>query len=75
MSKLVVNGVEVDVHNEIHINDGKPVEMRQPYAVGSTTEVIDKVFVVCQDLDGNCYEPFRVEVPVDLFLNAGGRGE
>lgn len=75
MSKLVVNGVEVDVHNEIHINDGKPVEMRQPYAVGSTTEVIDKVFVVCQDLDGNCYEPFRVEVPVDLFLNAGGRDE
>ena len=59
----------------IHINDGTPVEVRQPYAVGSKTKTIDKVFVVCQDLSGNCYEPFEFPVPVELFVNAGERDE
>ncbi len=54
----------------IHINDGNPVQFSQPQAIASTTEVIDVVYVVCQDLNGNCYEPYRFEVPVELFANA-----
>ena len=61
------NNVEVEVKFMLHINDGTPVEMRQPYAVGSKTKVVDKVFVVCQDLDGNCYEPFVINVPIEYF--------
>lgn len=74
-TQKVVNSVEVDVDHVLNINDGTPVEVRQPYALGSTTEVIDKVFVVCQDLEGNCYEPFEIDVPVEHFQNAGSRDE
>ena len=70
-----MNGHEVEVTHLININDGKPVEFRQPQAIGSTEEVIDKVFVVCRDLQGNCYEPFVIDVPVEKFQNAGGRDE
>lgn len=66
----VYNNVEVEVKHVLHVNDGTPIEMRQPYAVGSKTKVVDKVFVVCQDLDGNCYEPFVIGVPVEYFKNA-----
>ena len=48
--------------------------VRMPQAIASLQEVIDRVFVVCQDLEGNCYEMFVFDVPVDLFVNAGGRG-
>lgn len=74
-STKMVNGVEVSVEHVIHINDGNPVEVRQPYAVGSTTEIIDRVFVVCQDLNGNCYETFEIDVPIEVFMNSSGRGE
>lgn len=67
--------VTVQEHHLIHINDGTPVEMRQPYAIGSTTEIIDKVFVVCQDLEGNCYEPYVFDVNPEWFANAGARDE
>lgn len=70
-----MQGYDVEVKHMIDINNGEPVEFRQPQAIASTAEVIDKVFVVCQDLDGNCYEPFSIDVPVELFLNAGGRDE
>lgn len=70
-----INGYEVMVSHIININEGKPFEFRQPSAIASTQEVIDKVFVVCQDLDGNCYEKFVYDVPVELFANAGGRDE
>lgn len=66
----IYNNVEVEVKHVLHVNDGTPVEMRQPYAVGSKTSVVDKVFVVCQDLNGNCYEPFAIDVPVEYFKNA-----
>lgn len=69
----VVQGVPIVEHHVIHLNDGSKVDVRQPYAVGSTMEVIDKVFVVCQDLEGNCYEPFAFDVPVELFANGGSR--
>lgn len=72
---MEMQGHEVEVNHLININDGKPVEFRQPQAIASTSEVIDKVFVVCQDLDGNCYEPFVIDVPLELFQNAGGRDE
>lgn len=70
-----MQGHEVEVTHLININDGTPVEFRQPQAIASTQEVIDKVFIVCQDLDGNCYEPFVFDVPVEYFQNAGGRDE
>lgn len=69
----VVQDVPVVVHHELHINDGSKVDVRQPYAIGSTIEVIDKVFVVCQDLEGHCYEAFVFDVPVELFANGGSR--
>lgn len=72
---MVVNGVEVEIEHVIYVNDGNPVEVRQPYAVGSTTEVIDKIFVVCQDQNGNCYETFKIDVPVEVFMDSAGRGE
>ena len=61
------NGVLQPVTQVIHINDGNPVEVRQPQAVGDKTKVVDKVFVVCQDLDGNCYEAFVFDVPYEYF--------
>ena len=70
-----MQGYQVEVTHLININDGNPIEFRQPQAIASTQEVIDKVFVVCQDTDGNCYEPFVIDVPVEYFQNAGGRGE
>ena len=70
-----MQGHIVEVNHVININDGTPIEFRMPQAVASTEEVIDKVFVVCQDLDGNCYEKFTFDVPIDYFKNAGGRGE
>ena len=70
-----MQGYQVEVTHLININDGNPIEFRQPQAIASTQEVIDKVFVVCQDTDGNCYEPFVIDVPVEYFQNAGGRDE
>ena len=75
MTNATEGPVEVDEHWKVNINDGNPVAVRQPYAMGSTTEVIDRVFVVCQDLDGNCYAPFEYDVDPQLFANAGGRDE
>lgn len=71
----VVSNVEVEVKHEIIINDGTPVEFRQPYAIGSKTEIIDRVFVICQDLDGNCYQAYEYDVPVEHFQNAGERDQ
>ena len=69
-----MQGHMVTVTHKININDGNPIEFRMPQAIASLQEVIDRVFVVCQDLEGNCYEMFVFDVPVDLFVNAGGRG-
>ena len=63
-------GVVIDVNNVIIYNDGNPVEFRQPQAIGSTEEVIDKVYIVLQDLDGNCFETYVYDVPVEHFVNA-----
>ena len=63
-------GVEVPVTQVVLFNDGTPVTFTQPSAIGSTTEVIDRVFVVCQDAEGNCYQTFEYDVPYELFANA-----
>lgn len=70
-----INGYMVNVTYIVNLNDGKPLEFRQPQAVGSTEKVVDKVFVVCQDKQGNCYENFVFDVPVEKFQNAVGRDE
>lgn len=70
-----MQGHDVEVTHLININNGEKIEFRQPSAVGNTIEVIDKVFVVCQDLQGNCYEMFAYDVPVEKFQNAGSRDE
>ncbi len=64
------NGIEVPVYHVIHINDGNPVRFSYGYATGSKTEVVDQVMVVCQDLQGNCYEPFVIDVPMEYFVDA-----
>lgn len=69
------NAYTVTINQVRNINDGKPVDVRQPQAIGSTSEVIDRVYVVCQDLEGNCYEPFVFDVDPQLFANAGARDE
>lgn len=70
----VMQGHEVVVHHVININEpGAVFEFRQPQAVGSTEEVIDRVFIVCRDADDNCYEAFIYDVPVEKFQNAGTR--
>ncbi len=71
-SDKVQNNVPIEVDHILHINDGSPVEVKKPGATGSKTEVVDKVYVVCRDLNGNCYEPFITDVPFEYFANSAG---
>lgn len=61
------NGKDIDVTHVLLFNDGNPIEFRQPSAIGSTEEVVDKVYIVLQDLEGNCYETYVYDVPVEYF--------
>ncbi len=54
----------------IDINEGKPVLFEKGDAIGSKDKVEDRVYVVLQDLEGNCYEVFEWDVPIELFANA-----
>lgn len=49
----------------IYINDGSPLYMENHYASGVNDEgkVIDDVFIVFKDAQGNYYEPMGFEVP------------
>lgn len=67
---IVAGGVEVPVIQVVLFNDGTPVTFTQSGAIGSTTEVIDRLFVVCQDAEGNCYQAFEYDVPFELFASA-----
>ncbi len=58
------------IHHALHFNNGTPFKVRMPYGFGDKTKVVDKVFIVCQDIDGNCYETFEWDVPVELFANS-----
>ncbi len=64
-------GEETTIHHMIHINDGKQFQFSMPGAIGSKDKVVDRVFIVCQDLEGNCYETFEWDVPVEYWINAG----
>ena len=64
------NGKDIDVTHVLLFNDGNPIEFRQPSAIASTEEVVDKVYIVLQDLDGNCYETYVYDVPFEYFVPA-----
>ena len=66
-SKTMAGGTVIEVNNVILYNDGSTIEFRQPQAIASKEEVIDKVYIVCQDLDGNCYETYVYDVPFEYF--------
>ncbi len=63
-------GEMTTIYHRIHLNDGTPIRFSQPYAIGNPNEVVDRVFIVCQDLDENCYEAFEIDVPCELFASA-----
>ncbi len=52
----------------VFVNDGKALDVFQPYAVGPNDSgvVIDDVLIVLRDKEGNYYEPMVFPVP-DLF--------
>jgi hypothetical protein len=60
-------GKAIEVNHVLVFNDG-PVEFRQPSAIASTEEVIDKVYIVLRDLDGNTYETYEYGVPCEYFV-------
>lgn len=60
-------GEAIEVNHVLIFNDG-PVEFRQPSAIASTEEVIDKVYIVLRDLDGNTYETYEYGVPCEYFV-------
>ncbi len=62
----------VTVEHVVLFNDGNPVMMTYPYSNGNSGKVVDRVFIVLQDLDGNCYEPFEYDVPYEYFGEGGG---
>lgn len=68
----MVSGVEMPIEHVVLFNDGNHVRFMQPSAIGSTTEVIDRIFIVCQDADGNCYETYEYDVPFEYFRDAVG---
>ena len=70
-----IEKVKVDQHHVLHYNDGTSHNMLMPSAVGDKTQVVDKIYVVYRDLDGNCYEAFSIDVPYEYFANAGARDE
>ena len=46
-------------------NTGSALEITQPYGIGAdqTGQIVDDVFVVLKDKNGNYYEPMKFEVP------------
>jgi hypothetical protein len=63
----VAGGEQIEVNHVLIFNDG-PVEFRQPSAIGSTEEIIDKVYIVLKDLQGNSYETYEFGVPCEYFV-------
>ncbi len=53
-------------------NTGEPILMTYPYSNGNSGKVVDRVYIVLQDIDGNCYEPFEYDVPYEYFGEGGG---
>ncbi len=63
-------GEKVPVEHVVLYNDGNPVTVWNHWAAGSTQEVVDRVYIVCQDAQGNCYEAFEWDVPFEYFRDA-----
>ncbi len=59
--------VKYKQYYKIVVNDGNPIEFYMDQAIGNPTEVVDRVFIVCQDAEGNCYQPYEFDVPVQYF--------
>ncbi len=64
------NGIEMPVYHILTMNDDEPDMFVYAYAAGNKTKVVDRVFIVCQDLEHNCYETFEYDVPFEHFANA-----
>lgn len=62
-----VGGKDIEVNHVLIYNDG-PVEFRQPSAIASTDESVDKVYIVLKDLNGNSYETYVFDVPAEYFV-------
>ncbi len=62
------------IHHMVYYNDGEPKRLTGSSSVGNTGVVFDKVYIVLQDLDGNCYEPIEYGVPYDWFEGGAGYG-
>lgn len=60
-------GEDIEVNHVLIYNDG-PIEFRQPSAIASTEEVVDKVYIVLKDLNGNTYETYVFDVPCEYFV-------
>ena len=60
-------GEDIEVNHVLIFNEG-PVEFRQPSAIGSTEEIVDKVYIVLKDLQGNSYETYEFGVPFEYFV-------
>ena len=54
-----------DAEPLIYINNGQPLKITNREAMGldETGKVVDKVYVMLKDLEGNYFEPMTIEVP------------
>lgn len=54
-----------DAEPLLFINNGQPLKIsnRQAMGVDETGKVLDRVYVMLKDLDGNYFEPMTIEVP------------
>ncbi len=63
----LVEKVNLPWHNVININDGTTMRVKMPYGFIDKTKSVNRVFIVCQDSEFNCYEPFVFDVPYEPF--------
>ncbi len=64
------HGNKVTIHHAIHLNDGEFMKVSMPYGIENKTEVVNRVYIVCMDIDGNCYQTFEYDVPFELFRDS-----
>lgn len=54
-----------DATPKLYINDGSPLYVENSSAIGINEDgvVLDRVYIMFKDLQGNYYEPMKIEVP------------
>ena len=54
-----------DAEPLLYVNNGQPLKIsnRQAMGLDETGKVMDRVYVMLKDLDGNYFEPMTIEVP------------